>query len=1732
MKKIYDGWRQYVQRVQLDESRKVKRSQLQENLETLNEISRDTADKIQRWMRDASVMDYSFNELFDGKMRMAMPFDSEDALKLKKAVRALKKDGWKAGELVPWEGGMHTSNKFPTRKVMQKRQRLAIDGGGAYEQEIEVADLGLSKSYEKEIPAGPRKGEVIQRTDKLGMGKAIAKLVKEKKLDKELSDWWQQKQTYYTKDNNWNEIEGLFSGDEIDYTVIISRHPVDVLRMSDIGSIRSCHSEGSSHFQCAMAEAKGHGPIAYLVPTTMYDMLMGGLYEEERESFSYDRETSESKLLKAAAVLAAEEHIKTHYFPEFRLNTIYKHRMDAERLEGALKTIESDRSVSNAYNELRTEVRALLSDQAILDAVMAKVEGKEWSLADFHELNPAEKEPEKIGDISEFDDKEIFRDRTRGIKGIVAKGRVRFRKFEDEDTGLQFVGVEHRTFGAVPPGFAASMNKWAAESQEEALKEAGYLDEDNHAPNWYSLRRYGGSYEDTDDSTVLGSLFRYFDPDFTSYDGGHNVESVTEEEDDDRYQEAVDRVDELNDYAMNNLEHVSTHAEVNDDMDEPYVYASADFRVELNLLGWNGVMEDYGSKYYQSRGADEDGNPYIIPHSWGSDYQQKRSFERTIEDKLDMYSEETEWDVVVQKGGARGEEGSTTVLEVTFRFSMEDGNTPDDYENFIDYIKDDIDAKYQNIRESIRLALVEDGYMTRNYFDKLNYAAEEEDGTELPTPAEEFAAGLKNFTFYPPSDDGDGEMLFVTRGVGGESYITTPTLMPGQLRKHDRATGWLGTDLQTAFGGERFSLGFGTPPATKHTGLGMHKIAMALSDMQEEAETYAGKQLALDFGETYDAPPDKEVLPDFAKNVEFVTVLATPTASEANGLPNTSDKDARHLGFAIRVKVLSVDSDREIKGAIAFMEYVDNKIGTIAKAFESLWGPAIDEAVETKDKAQAAAVSKGTMEQLTNALDTKVRNMEARDSQSGHVSAPIVYILKAYIEWAHAAWPEMDLLERRTLINQYLRPLQQGSLGSSAGNYEPNSSGSSHAPLHWVRYVKSQHREAGAPEVVWSRYDWVGPDFRKIIERQIDNQYAPQPDADAEQAQDQVHPSEEGVVAAHRRAAAIGTALDQGGGGPAVRRGEPSHLEAYEDEPVNPPEDLRESIRNAIKETIYKEDTINMSSKDKLKEAIRRAISQNLNENWLQRGMAYATGQGEEYDLDQTVASESEAAREQGLRGRPDPDYVPDPPAPYLDRTSQSGRRPNDIFAGSMAEPSYLPAEYEGYEQGDATPYEQDVQSWYQMGGPLEVDQYGYDQTDYEAGTNFMAGYDPRSEYFVDPETEPYLYDTMTSWYEGQPGDRWTDQFGTQRDWAPELAYGDPRRHLETTQPPPQWIDPLGYMQMPWQGRAPAEGESPRITQDIIDSYFGMSNDFAGRVHPVTGRQSTHLAIDAGGRVGDPLYASLPGYAHLQQRYGGAGNTVGMVSLIPDPQDPTQPYYVNQQYMHMNQRSPTTRGQRVEPGQVVGELGNTGTSTTGPHLHWQTRGGSLVDELGDGRRRVGFDMPGTSRPVTNAYFSPAVRDVAPVNAGETATHRRFPNNSFPVPATYRNSLINPTTLNPDIWDYSYYNPLARQGPEPYIPIGPGDPGYGYPQPGEQGYGVVRENENPFFRNANKLRQSKSALRESIKLKVGSNAEAHHGDCEACGTCGNMHGPEEPCELPTLEEAIRQAIFQKLGKTKP
>ena len=79
-----------------------------------------------------------------------------------------------------------------------------------------------------------------------------------------LQKYW-MKNAEFIKDN-------IGKVDDETYSIIITRHPLDIWRMSDFEGIESCHSPPSrggesNYYKCAVADSHGHGAVAYAVRT-------------------------------------------------------------------------------------------------------------------------------------------------------------------------------------------------------------------------------------------------------------------------------------------------------------------------------------------------------------------------------------------------------------------------------------------------------------------------------------------------------------------------------------------------------------------------------------------------------------------------------------------------------------------------------------------------------------------------------------------------------------------------------------------------------------------------------------------------------------------------------------------------------------------------------------------------------------------------------------------------------------------------------------------------------------------------------------------------------------------------------------------------------------------------------------------------------------------------------------------------------------------------------------------------------------------------------------------------------------------------------------------------------------------------------------------------------------------------------------------------------------------------
>ena len=106
-------------------------------------------------------------------------------------------------------------------------------------------------------------------------------------------------------------------------------------------------------------------------------------------------------------------------------------------------------------------------------------------------------------------------------------------------------------------------------------------------------------------------------------------------------------------------------------------------------------------------------------------------------------------------------------------------------------------------------------------------------------------------------------------------------------------------------------------------------------------------------------------------------------------------------------------------------------------------------------------------------------------------------------------------------------------------------------------------------------------------------------------------------------------------------------------------------------------------------------------------------------------------------------------------------------------------------------------------------------------------------------------------------------------------------------------------------------------------SKFRTLGPFGMRIHPVYGGYRHHNGVDLGGRTGDPIYAAGDGFVSFTGRNGGYG-----INVVVD-----HGFGYQTRYAHLSKML-VTNGQWVKRGELIAEMGSTGTSTSS-HLHYE-----------------------------------------------------------------------------------------------------------------------------------------------------------------------------------------------------
>jgi hypothetical protein len=162
------------------------------------------------------------------------------------------------------------SRTLPFNNIFNDKLRIIIpmEGLESYDEILDkikqIKDYtGFDKDKKeviREIPIDPKYGGGV-KTQRVKLGKAIQSLKIDAENKKKMLNWFAK------YESNIPELDKLN-----DYRIILSRSPIDILRMSDGDwgfspgtERRSCHAQGGMYFNCAIQEAKTGGMIAFLV---------------------------------------------------------------------------------------------------------------------------------------------------------------------------------------------------------------------------------------------------------------------------------------------------------------------------------------------------------------------------------------------------------------------------------------------------------------------------------------------------------------------------------------------------------------------------------------------------------------------------------------------------------------------------------------------------------------------------------------------------------------------------------------------------------------------------------------------------------------------------------------------------------------------------------------------------------------------------------------------------------------------------------------------------------------------------------------------------------------------------------------------------------------------------------------------------------------------------------------------------------------------------------------------------------------------------------------------------------------------------------------------------------------------------------------------------------------------------------------------------------------------------
>jgi len=640
MKNFNNSWRKFLNESSRTENVPFEDTRIRIKLENdeklLREVSEDEFEHIQRAIDELSYEQLAFHDIFGDKTRLIIDFPTADnRSELGKFLGIFKELGyevdWARGTLSaerkiddtspagvaavmflnPRSARALTGTKKINMKIGKWFRRLhgyLLKYNKIDSQILDYAREHVDPKIRRAMVTGKVTDEALGGDERAianyyRLGDSIKSLTYSEHghgptegwtLDKveTLMNYWQNNADYIKKN-----VGSAYSNQ---YSIIITRDPVDVWRMSDFENITSCHTPpsrggGGEYYKCAVAEAHGHGAVAYVVKT--------------------------EELLSNTAAESLEE-------------------AEADIQQG--EVFGDDARFGGAGFDIMPLQRLRLRQLRYYDAIDAII-----------------------------------------IPHSAAPKRW--------DEGTQVAVPEKRTYGAMIPGFYDRVLNWAREVQKPQIENAPWRGDELELDRFI---KFGGSHNDNPMGLLLASLFNIKSNRTAGY-----VRQNTETEDNldanlmaglmGRYQTECDEYSE----AWNNrMGHTTVEGTaVDDGADSVYIVCAATMQVIWDADEWAKMpgiemiraalneVEEYGINWAKSD------YPYVIKKR--GDFNQHQQSMHWV---LPIDIENTK---LVQFHG------------------QEFAYAPDDYENYCSVIDDEVDDKYEAVKQILTNFFKREGYM-------------------------------------------------------------------------------------------------------------------------------------------------------------------------------------------------------------------------------------------------------------------------------------------------------------------------------------------------------------------------------------------------------------------------------------------------------------------------------------------------------------------------------------------------------------------------------------------------------------------------------------------------------------------------------------------------------------------------------------------------------------------------------------------------------------------------------------------------------------------------------------------------------------------------------------------------------------------------------------------------------------------------------------------------------------